>query len=109
MRILLPLTAALLLSACADNPLVERTSRDIAKDVVNTTVKARFPNVDAEPYTDCIIDNATAPEILQLAQSALTQQTEAATSLVLDISKRRDTLICFASSQGPTLAQVFGG
>ncbi len=88
---------ALLLAACS-NPLVEDTSRDVAKGVVNDVVSARFPGVDAAPYTDCIIDNASGDEIFTLAQHALTNNTTAAASTVLEIAGRPATSQCIAQN-----------
>lgn len=86
-----------LLAACA-NPIVENTSRDVAKGVVNDVVSARFPGVNAAPYTDCIIDNASTEEIISLAQNALTQNTNAAATTVFKIAQRPDTTNCIAQS-----------
>lgn len=96
-KALFPALAVTLLSACA-SPIVENTSRDVAKGVVNDVVATRFPGVNAAPYTDCIIDNASTEEILGLAQNALTQNTAAATQTVLQIAGRPDTTNCIAQS-----------
>lgn len=85
------------ISGCA-TPLVEDTSRDIAKGAVNEVVAQRFPGVNAAPYTDCIIDNASTQEILDLAQSALTQNTNAAAATVITIAGRPDTTNCIAQN-----------
>lgn len=96
--------AAALLSGCA-NPIVENTSRDIAKGAVNDVVASRFPGVNAAPYTDCIIDNATGDEVFSLAQNALTNNTAAAADLVFKIAGRPDTSNCIAQS---ALASLLG-
>ncbi len=85
------------LSACA-NPLVEDASRDLAKGVVNDVVQARFPGLNAAPYTDCVIDNASTKEIVSLAENALTNNTTAAASTVLAISGRTETATCIAQN-----------
>ena len=87
----------LVLTACS-NPLVEDTSREVAKGAVNDVVSTRFPGVNAAPYTDCIIDNASTDEILSLAQSALTNNTNAAANTVLTIAGRPGTSTCIAES-----------
>lgn len=96
-KVILPVACAALLAACA-NPLVEDTSRDVAKGVVNDVVATRFPGVNAAPYTDCIIDNASSDEIFSLAQNALTQNTNGAAATVLQIAQRPDTTNCIAQS-----------
>lgn len=90
--------ALLMLVACSDvNNVVEKTSRDVAKGVVNGVIQQKFPGVNAAPYTDCIIDNASLDEVLQLAQSAVTGG-NVATSLVLEIAGRPATTQCIAQN-----------
>lgn len=85
------------LSACLDGATsVDDVARAGAKTVVNGIVAARFPGVDASVATDCIIDNASAAEIVTIGQAALTGTTEATTSLVLEIGQRRETVACIA-------------
>lgn len=96
----------MLLVACtgAENT-VEQTSRDVAKGVVNGVVEQQFPGVNAAPYTDCIIDNASLAEVLQLAQNAMTGG-GGATSLVLEIASRPAASQCIAQNAlGAALGQ----
>jgi len=69
-------------------------ARDAAKNVVNSTVQARFPGVDARPLTDCIIDNASSGEIIQIAESAIVGSNHATTNLIVQIAQRPDTVRC---------------
>ena len=78
--------------------VVEQTSRDVAKGIVNSVIQQKFPGVNAAPYTDCIIDNASTDEILRLAQGAVAGSTDAATTLVLDIASRPATTQCLAQN-----------
>jgi len=93
------LTTALALTACAsgNDPLTQST-RDAAKGVVDQVVETRLPGVNAKPYTDCIIDNASGLELLQIAKGAITGVNGEITGLVLDIAQRKDTLVCFVKS-----------
>ena len=75
-------------------PAGDMFARDAAKGVVNTAVQARFPGVDARPLTDCIIDNATSSEIIQIAQGALVGANEATTNLIVRIAERPATIRC---------------
>ena len=85
------------LSACLDGATsVDDVARAGAKQVVNGIVQARFPGVDATVATDCIIDNATASEIITIGQAALVGTTSQTTSLVLEIAQRRETVACIA-------------
>ena len=97
MRVLTSLgVAAMLLAGCMQDigPAGDMLARDAAKGVVNNVVQTRFPGVNAAPYTDCIIDNASTGEILQIAEAALVGTTQATTNLVVDIAQRPDTVRC---------------
>ena len=90
---------ALALAACdIANAVVEETTRDVAKGAVNTVVQQQFPGIDAAPYTDCIIENATVGELFDLAQSAVGGVGEAAVATVLTIARRPATSQCIAQS-----------
>ena len=92
------LAVATVLSGCAiGNAVVEDTSRELAKGVVNGVIAEKLPGVDAEPYTDCIIDNASFEEIVQLAQSAATGGSNAA-PLIFEIASRPATTQCLAGN-----------
>lgn len=87
--------APLLLAGCVGaDAVVLQTQREVARSVVNATVAAQFPGVNAAPYTDCIIDNATGAEIGQFATQAATGGSEAAAQLVLQIAARPATSQC---------------
>ena len=90
------LSAALALSACIEDlgPAGDMVARDVAKGVVNDVVQRRFPGVNAAPYTDCIIDNATGAEIIQIAQGAALGANQVTTNLVTEIAARPDTVRC---------------
>ena len=104
--ILIVISLTGLLAACdVANSVVEKSSRDVAKGVVNSVVQTRFPGVNPAPYTDCIIDNTTSQEILQLASGILAGSDQEAASVVLDIAQRPDTATCIA---GASLTSVLG-
>ncbi len=89
----------LLIAGCdTSNILVEQTSRELAKGVVNSAVQQQFPGVNATPYTNCIIDNSSTDELFRLAQSALDRTSDAAVSLVLEIASRPATSQCIAQN-----------
>ncbi|MDX8351759.1 succinate dehydrogenase [Cognatiyoonia sp. IB215182] len=96
MRILAVSGIALALAGCMQDlgPAGDTLARDAAKGVVNSVVQTRFPGVNAEPYTDCIIDNASGSEILQIAEAAIVGTTQATTELVADIAARPETVRC---------------
>jgi hypothetical protein len=89
------LLAALALSGCVvADAAVQETTRSVARGVVNGIVAERFPGVNAAPYTDCIIDNATTGEILTVASASRTGVTEDTVRLVLDVAVRPETVRC---------------
>ena len=71
MRGAVGLLLVLSLSACvAGEAVMQETSRAVARTAVNAAVERYFPGVNAAPFTDCVINNATTGEILQLASTA---------------------------------------
>lgn len=101
MRLLMTFGVAVtLLAGCLQDigPTGDMLARDAAKGVVNTAVQARFPGVDARPLTDCIIDNASSSEIIQIAQGAVVGANEATTNLIVQIAQRPDTVRCTLNS-----------
>lgn len=99
MRGLAIISAVGLLAGCMQDlgPTGDVLARDAAKGVVNNVVQTRFPGVNAAPFTDCIIDNATGPEILTIAQAAVVGTTPQTTALVVEIAQRPDTIRCVAN------------
>ncbi|MEQ9261509.1 MAG: succinate dehydrogenase [Roseovarius sp.] len=88
--------AALALSACAAaNDAADALARDQAKSVVRSVVSERFPGVNPAPVTDCIIDAASAGEILSIAGASVTGVTSATVEEVLEIAQRPDAITCY--------------
>lgn len=94
--------AALVLSACTAEQQDE-LARDAAKNAVRPVLEERLPGVPVEPATDCVIENATAKEILSLAADAVTGPTANTVEIVSDILVRRETLTCLATEGLPPL------
>ncbi|WP_281856667.1 succinate dehydrogenase [Litoreibacter halocynthiae] len=93
--VLIPALAALFtLSACGDDGLADQLARKEAKDTVRPVLAKRFPGVPLEPATDCVIDNASAGEILKLARAGVTGLGPEETQLVIEIATRPDTIEC---------------
>ena len=100
-----PFLMLALLAAC-NTPLADEVARGAARSAVNPVLAQRFPGIPLEPATNCVINNATAPEIISLATSARGGVTDASTRLVLDIARRPDTLNCLATEGLPVLLQT---
>jgi len=99
MRLAAPL-AVLALAGCMQDlgPVGDTLARDAAKGVVNNVVQSRFPGVDARPLTDCVIDNASPSEIVQIAEAAVLGADQTTTSLIVDIAERPETVRCTANN-----------
>ena len=76
----------------------DAVARESAKSVVNSILASRFPGVPTAPVTDCVIDNATAGEILTLGSAALTGVTASTQSTVTTILQRPGTINCIATT-----------
>ncbi len=81
------------LAAC-DTPLADQIARDQAKKAVNPVLAQRFPGVPLEPATNCVIDNASASEIIQLAKAGTTTVSQTDVNLIIEIATRPDTITC---------------
>ena len=88
--------------------MVDGVARDAAKSAVNEALVTRFPSVPKQsvtPFTDCIIDNASAREIGTLAKDAVIGTSETTVSIVQGILNRSETQSCVVQA---TLSS-FGG
>jgi len=88
------LTIPLLLGACADNGIADQLARDQARKAVNPVLAERFPGVPLEPATNCVIDQASASEIFQLAKAGATTVSQTDVELIVQIATRRETIEC---------------
>lgn len=94
-RALVPLLA---LAACAEaTQAVDDVARRSAKAAVAETLTTRFPAVPQQavtPFTDCVIDNATAREIGKFAKDAVIGVSETTVALVTSVLQRPETQTC---------------
>lgn len=92
------LLICLLLPACAElQQSADATARTAARATVDEVLVTRFPGVDGDrvtPYTNCVIDNASASEIANLARSAVTGVNDATVSLVTGMIQRPEISAC---------------
>lgn len=96
-----------LLTAACTAEMQDELARDAAKNAVRPVLAERFPGIPLEPATDCIIDNATANEILTLAADAVTGPTASTVEIVGEIATRPDTITCLAREGLPVLLSGF--
>lgn len=101
-RIPAALAATAILSACTPT-MQDELARDAARTAVRPVLERNFPGVPLEPATDCVIDNASANEILVLAADAVTGPTASTVEVVGDIVARRGTIECLAREGLPAV------
>ena len=93
------ISASALLAGCAvANDAADAVARDSAKTVVDGIVAQKFPGVNAAPVTDCIIDAATAAEIIRIAGASVTGVTQSTVEEVLKIARRPEAVACIADN-----------
>lgn len=94
MRIVCILALATMLGCTAADQ--DAFARDAAKRAVRPVVADVAPGVPTEPAVDCVIDNATRSEVLNLAADAVTGATASTLEMVAQISTRPAVTTCFA-------------
>ena len=92
------LALALALAGCVETQqAVDDVARRSAKAAVSEAIVTRLPGVPAAavtPFTDCVIDNASALEIRELAKAAVVGVNEATVAVVETIAGRPETRQC---------------
>ena len=89
---------------------MQETTRSLARNAVNAAAARYVPGVDVSPYTDCIINNASTNELVQLAQAAGAGAAQdvatRAWPIVRTVASRPEATQCFltALSGGQLLA-----
>ncbi|KIN60166.1 Succinate dehydrogenase [Sulfitobacter noctilucae] len=98
MKILAGAILVLALTACAPvQQAVDNTARAGAKGVVTETLATRFPQVPKQlitPFTDCIIDNASALEIRDFARAAVVGVDDQTVTTIRTVLSRPETAQC---------------
>ena len=88
-----------MLSACVGvQDVADQFARQQARTFVNAEVERRFPGVDARPITDCVIDNASAQELVTIAGGLALGNRDAASNTVSTILQSPGTLQCTAGN-----------
>jgi hypothetical protein len=97
MRALL-LMIPLVFAGCAEDGFADQIARDQARNAINPVLAKQFPGVPLEPATNCVINEASASEILRLAKAGTIGLSPSDTELVVEIATRPDTLKCLLNS-----------
>lgn len=96
------------LAACAETTqAVDDVARRSAKAAVTETLVTRFPMVPkatVTPFSDCIIDNASAREIGEFAKDAVIGVRETTAVLVRGVLERPETQSCITKAGLAALA-----
>jgi len=99
-------TIALCLLSLAGCNIVQGVADGLAQDrargVVNGIVAERFPGAQVTPITDCVINSASAQELILIGSAAATGVTQGTINTVTGILQRPETLRCV--TQTSTLA-----
>ncbi|CAM3176166.1 hypothetical protein PANO111632_06600 [Paracoccus nototheniae] len=77
--------------------ILDAASRQVARTVVDNEMQRRLPGVNVSPYTDCVINNATTAELIDIAQMSRSGVTGTADS-VASIVSRPVTTQCIAAA-----------
>ena len=93
------LIGVLALGGCtAANDVIDAQVRQSAENAINTVVETNFPGVDASPVSNCIVNNASRGEILEVARDSVTGISDSTVSLVIEIAQRPDTVKCIINN-----------
>jgi hypothetical protein len=88
----------LILALAACTPLQQdNLTRQAASRVIKPVLADRFPGVPLDAAADCVIENATTPELRALASDAVTGPTAATVQTVSDILARPASIECLAT------------
>ncbi|MEL6510814.1 MAG: hypothetical protein AAFQ47_13040 [Pseudomonadota bacterium] len=107
MRVEAAVLAGLTLAGC-DTAFGDQLARDAARSVVKPIVAQYLPGPGGEAITNCVIDNASGAEILQLARAAATGPDDTTVQVVLDISRRPETIDCISRDGLSAVLGQFG-
>lgn len=77
--------------------VLDAASRQVARTVINTQMQSRLPGANVAPYTDCVINNATTAELIDIAQASRAGVSGTADSVATIVS-RPATTQCIASA-----------
>ena len=112
-RALVPLAFAL--SGCAVAAVgpaanvVTQATRAAAKSTVARVADERLPGIPVTPVADCVIDNASAGEILTMARFSTGALDPRAVDVVLAVAQREDTVRCLVELGIPRVVGAVQG
>lgn len=93
----MPGTAPTAPAGPATPTVLDAASRQVARNVINTEMQKRLPGANTAPYTDCVVNNATTAELIDIAQASRAGIGGTADS-VASIVSRPATTQCIAAA-----------
>ena len=87
-----------LLGACTSGDPVTDIARATARSVVQPVVQDYFPGPQSAAITDCILNNATGPELFEIAREVTNEPGTRTVQTVLTIAQRPETVQCIIGS-----------
>ncbi|SFP32905.1 hypothetical protein [Tranquillimonas alkanivorans] len=93
---------AAVLAACTPATREDLT-RAAARSAIRPILADVAPGVPLEPAADCVVDNATAPELRALAADSVTGPTASTRQILITVAARPATLQCLAAEGLPPL------
>lgn len=97
------LVPALLLLAGCNVQAQDEIARSAARSTTSRVLVERLPGVPLQPAVNCVINNASAQQILALAADSVTGPTESTFQVVSGILQQPETLRCLAAEGLPAL------
>ncbi len=92
-----PVTTAPITTMPVTPTVLDEASRAVARNVVNAEMQKRLPGANVSPYTDCVVNNATTAELIDIAQASRAGSTGLADSVAAIVS-RPATSQCIAGA-----------
>lgn len=95
------LLSAVLLSACDPQAMADKTTRNLARQVVLPVVARDLPGDAAGAAADCILDAAAIPEVRMLARDYGVEAGSQTRENIRNIALRPAAQSCFAAHGVP--------
>ncbi|WP_304615658.1 hypothetical protein [Paracoccus sp. (in: a-proteobacteria)] len=76
---------------------LDAASRQVARNTIQNEIQNRFQGVDVAPWTDCVMNNATTAELIDIAQMSNAGSSGVSQSVAAIVS-RPATTQCIAAA-----------
>ncbi|MDO5646731.1 hypothetical protein [Paracoccus sp. (in: a-proteobacteria)] len=89
--------AAPVVTAPMPATVLDAASRELARTVINREMQSRMPGANTQPWADCVINNATTAELIDIAQMSRAGASGVGASVATIVS-RPATAQCIAAA-----------